>query len=219
MSNFITKIILFFALSASSLYSLHEAKHAPPDGEMKNNYSKAEHQNKKLLKAALHGNLDEVKEALQNGANVNATDEKAHATPLIQVVYAVMGNHTTYNNTYLPILRYLLAQPKIDVNMQTKTTKNSALLLAVHFDNLEMVQALLDAEAALTLQDYLGETAKSLASPRALPIIQYHILARDLAANLLAHDFTEYIIAKKDTYSSGTQVAQEFKNIIREYLG
>lgn len=219
MLNFTTKIILLFALSVSSLFSLHEAKYAPHVGEMKSNYSKVEHQDKKLLHAALHGDLDQVKEALRNGANINATDETDHSTALVKVVYAVMGNHTIYNNTYLPILSYLLAQPTIDVNMQTKTTKSNALLLAVHFDNLEMVQALLEAEAAISLQDYLGETAKSIASPRTLPTIQYYIFMRDLAANLFAHDFIKYIIDKNDTYSSGTQVAQEFKNIIREYLG
>lgn len=219
MSKFITKIIPLFVFNASSLHSLHEAKYAQHDGEMKNNYSKAEHQDKKLLKAAIHGNLDQAREALQDGADINATDEEDHSTALIKVVYAVMGNYLDYNKTYLPILRYLLAQPKIDVNRQTKTTKNSALLLAVHFDNLEMVQELLGAEAALSLHDYLGETAASMASPRILPTIQYHLQARDLAASLFTQDFIEYIIDKNDGYSSGTQVAQDFKNIVREYLG
>jgi ankyrin repeat protein len=177
-------------------------------------------QDTKLLEAAFAGNLDQVTEALQNNANINAVTEGAHATALIQVVYAVMGNYDKHNATYLPILRYLVAQPQIDLNMQTKTTKSSALLLAAHFDNLEMVQALLEAGAAISLPDSQGETAETEATAATTSsIIQLHISKLNLTAQLFADDLREFIINNKDDYSPGTQIADELKNIVREYLG
>ncbi|WP_265025038.1 TomO hydrophobic C-terminal domain-containing protein [Wolbachia endosymbiont (group B) of Pammene fasciana] len=96
---------------------------------------------KKLFKAIDDENLGDFKRALAEGADVNAFNEEG-ITPLI----SIMNNLTVYSEAekeYQSMIRLLLLHRSIDVNIQKKDDVNTALHLAMCFQQQKVLQLLL----------------------------------------------------------------------------
>lgn len=106
-----------------------------------------------LLIAARDGQAEIVRELLAAGANVNATDAIFKATPL---------HKATYNGN-LEILQILLAQPKIDVNVQGPLNGYTPLHDALWHGYAECAKLCVEAGARLDLKGHDGKTPLDIA--------------------------------------------------------
>ena len=93
-----------------------------------------------LLLASRSGALTTVKMLVEAGADVRATDAK-RATCLM---FAAYYGHTD-------TVRYLVGLPEVDLNHRD-TKSNTALHLAVHLNNADVVEVLIDAGADVEIK-------------------------------------------------------------------
>ena len=154
----------------------HPDDETQPDGE--------ETQDKKLLKAVMENKFDDVKKALDNGADVNAKDidgwtaliwasENGH-TKIVEMlldkgadVNAISGSsisalHFASNQGHIDIVKMLLDKgAKVDAKTNSR---NTALIWASEKGHKEVVEMLLDKGADVNAKDNDGKTALILAS-------------------------------------------------------
>ena len=109
-----------------------------------------------FLKAILQGDIQRVEEALAENANVKSRDAYGK-TPLIIVIAEGKLNR-------IPIAERLLSAGA-DVNAQNRNGE-TALIEAVHKDDIEVIQLLLRYEADIHKKDKNGNTALSIAAIR-----------------------------------------------------
>ncbi|WP_264730670.1 ankyrin repeat domain-containing protein [Wolbachia endosymbiont (group B) of Episyrphus balteatus] len=87
--------------------------------------------------------LNHFQQALQEGADVNAFNEEG-MTPLISIIYDLSaGSETEEEKEYQSMIRLLLLHRSIDVNIQKKGDGNTALHLAMSFQQRKVLQLLL----------------------------------------------------------------------------
>ena len=98
----------------------------------------------KLLIAAKHGDLENLKDLIDKGANINCSNDEGF-TPLI----------TSSNQGHLDIVNELL---KYDVNINAKTIGWSALTFAAQCAHLKIVRALLNKNAFINITDHQKTT-------------------------------------------------------------
>lgn len=122
----------------------------------------------KLLVACKTGDLPQVKELVENQyANVNGLSPDHKDSPLTACIR--FGRHA--------ILRYLLSIPTVDVNLPVQLfhgpdQRTSPLILATHYNQLEMVIDLLVAGADRYYYNDSGATALSIATAADLPLLR-----------------------------------------------
>ncbi|MGL9757520.1 MAG: TomO hydrophobic C-terminal domain-containing protein [Wolbachia sp.] len=105
------------------------------------NQTTSEQSTTKLFKAIDDENLEDFKRALAEGANVNAFDKES-MTPLISIITNLSvssGKEKEYQN----MIRLLLLQQSIDVNIYEQNNRNTALHLAMCFQQKKVLQLLL----------------------------------------------------------------------------
>jgi len=142
---------------------------------------------KELFQSVFQGKLNEVEVLVGKGADVNATDQKGH-TPLI---FAATNGHTpvvkflvgagsqldSTDGSGQTALMYackrsfnetaaFLIDSGADVNVQSKKTRVTALMLAAVWNNVELTEMLLKSGADPNLTDLMGRTAKALAKAK-----------------------------------------------------
>ncbi|WP_410542878.1 ankyrin repeat domain-containing protein [Wolbachia endosymbiont of Tetranychus urticae] len=97
----------------------------------------------KLFKAIDDENLGDFERALEEGADVNAFNEEG-MTPLISIIDDLSaGSETEEEKEYQSMIRLLLLHRSIDVNIQEKGDGNTALHLAMSFQQRKVLQLLL----------------------------------------------------------------------------
>lgn len=104
-----------------------------------------------LMLAASNGHQSVVEFLVGNGADINAQDKSGRTA----LLYA---SRRSFNDT-----AKFLIEHGADVNAQSKKRRISSLMLAAVWDNVELVQYLLDHDANPNLTDRFGRTAKLLA--------------------------------------------------------
>ena len=107
-----------------------------------------------LILAASNGHQSVVEFLVNKGADVNARDGSGQS-PLL------LASKRSFNET-----AKFLIEHGADVNAQTKKKRVSSLMLAAVWDNVELVQYLLDHDADPNLMDIFGRTAKLLAEKK-----------------------------------------------------
>lgn len=110
-----------------------------------------EEKNELLIRAVGH-NLEMVKYLIKHRADINAISENKIEAPLLNAIY---GDNSS-------MVKFLLNQPKINVNIQNKVG-NSALELAASQGKKDIVEWLLKKGANKNLLDISGNTALDLA--------------------------------------------------------
>lgn len=95
----------------------------------------------KLFKAIDDENLEAFQQALEEGANVNKFDEQG-MTPLISIVNNLSAGSKT-EKEYQNMIRLLLSHWSIDVNIREQNNNNTALHLAMCFQQKKTLQLLL----------------------------------------------------------------------------
>lgn len=96
---------------------------------------------KKLFKAIDDENLEAFKQAIAEGADVNAFD-KGGMTPLTSIV-TNLSTSSGKEKEYQIMIRLLLLHQRVDVNICEKVNNNTALHLAMCFQQREALQRLL----------------------------------------------------------------------------
>lgn len=132
----------------------------------------AENINQKLLNAVLHGNVDEVKNLLAQGANQNYVvvpgPREAYSGHTVLMVAAdpyIYDEQRKYNNR-LAIIKILLAHgAKVNVITESGST---ALICAVEYGRPDIVALLLKSGAMNTINVRLkgGKTALGIANAK-----------------------------------------------------
>lgn len=103
---------------------------------------------RQLIDAARYGDLDKVKELIDNGANFNIKDGIFKKTPLY---FAVC-------NGYLEIVKYLIDEKKADFNVKDNDGR-TPLHLAASNGCLEIVKYLIDKKKVdFTIKSNFGDT-------------------------------------------------------------
>ncbi|MDE5062111.1 ankyrin repeat domain-containing protein [Wolbachia endosymbiont of Drosophila tsacasi] len=95
----------------------------------------------KLFKAIDDENLEAFKQALAEGADVNAFDKEG-MTPLISIAINLSAGSKT-EKEYQNMIRLLLLHRSIDVNIREQNNNNTALYLAMCFQQKKTLQLLL----------------------------------------------------------------------------
>lgn len=95
----------------------------------------------KLFKAIDDENLGDFERALAEGANVNTFNEEG-MTPLISIINNLSSGYGA-EKEYQSMIRLLLFHRSIDVNIHEKCNGNTALHLAMCFQQKEVLQLLL----------------------------------------------------------------------------
>ncbi|WP_425384422.1 TomO hydrophobic C-terminal domain-containing protein [Wolbachia endosymbiont (group B) of Eupithecia inturbata] len=97
----------------------------------------------KLFEAIDEKKLGDFERALEEGADVNAFNEEG-MTPLISIIGDLSaGSETEEEKEYQSMIRLLLLHRSIDVNIQKKGDGNTALHLAMSFQQRKVLQLLL----------------------------------------------------------------------------
>ncbi|WP_353285028.1 ankyrin repeat domain-containing protein [Wolbachia endosymbiont (group A) of Beris morrisii] len=94
---------------------------------------------KQLFKAVDDENLEDFKQALTEGADVNAFDKEG-MTPLVSIVTNLSAG---FKKEYQNMIRLLLLHQRIDVNICEKSNDDTALHLAMCFQQKKTLQLLL----------------------------------------------------------------------------
>lgn len=100
-----------------------------------------------ILRAAGYGELDRVKELIEQGADINAVDSYTGATALHK---ACQGGH-------LEIVKYLV-ESGIHINTTSVVTGHTALMDAIWFIKVDCCKYLLDQDAAIGISTNYGFT-------------------------------------------------------------
>jgi hypothetical protein len=121
-----------------------------------------------LRRAAIDGNLSEVKELIRKGANVEATNE-----------YGRTALHKASWNSYLEVVKYLVEQGNANVDVTNKDGR-TALHNASANGHLEVVKYLVEQQNAnVDTTDSDGRTALQLAKQFGhLKVVEYLEAAR-----------------------------------------
>ncbi|RYZ17281.1 MAG: ankyrin repeat domain-containing protein [Myxococcaceae bacterium] len=106
-----------------------------------------------ILHAAAQGLLSEIKNAVNQGANIDVTDEKAGASPLMWAA----------KHGYIDIVKYLLSK-KANLNIRSKDRQQSAIMWAAYSGHLPIINLLIAAGADPEEENYRGDTPLSLAA-------------------------------------------------------
>ncbi|UVW83932.1 ankyrin repeat domain-containing protein [Wolbachia endosymbiont of Aedes albopictus] len=102
----------------------------------------------KLFKAIDDENLEAFKQALEGDANVNAFDKEG-MTPLASIVTNLSAGSGT-KKEYQNMIRLLLLHQSIDVNIREQNNGNTALHLAMCFQQKKTLQLLLSHPNIIT---------------------------------------------------------------------
>ena len=114
--------------------------------------------NVQLVQAAERGNLTDVQNALNNGADVNAKDDRG----LTALMMASYGGYT--NGSYAEIVKLLLDK---GANVNIKTHEGiTALSKASSGGNAEVMKLLLAKGADINVKNSKGETALVIAKDK-----------------------------------------------------
>lgn len=103
---------------------------------------------KQLFKAIDNENLEAFKQAIAEGADVNAFDEEG-MTPLISIAINLSAGFKT-EKEYQNMIRLLLLHQSIDVNIREQNNGNTALHLAMCFQQKKTLQLLLSHPNIIT---------------------------------------------------------------------
>jgi len=114
--------------------------------------------NVQLVQAAERGQLTDVQDALNDGADVNAKNDIGF-TALMRASYCGY----TYGS-YAKVVKLLLNKGA-DVNIKTKESI-TALMAASNVGNAEVVKLLLDKGAYVNIKTYEGKTALMIAKDK-----------------------------------------------------
>ncbi|MGY5878165.1 ankyrin repeat domain-containing protein [Wolbachia endosymbiont of Nasonia giraulti] len=95
----------------------------------------------KLFEAIDDGNLGDFERALTEGANVNAFNEEGY-TPLMSIINN-LSSGSGAEKEYQSMIRLLLFHRSIDVNIHEERNGNTALHLAMCFQQKKVLQLLL----------------------------------------------------------------------------
>ncbi|WP_339267023.1 ankyrin repeat domain-containing protein [Paenibacillus sp. FSL K6-1330] len=137
------------------------------------NLEKEEVQNMdhELIEYAEQGNTEQVRQLLQSGANINATDEQGRT--------AVMA--ATYHNHVGTV--EALIQAGADINIRDKQL-NNVFLYAGAEGMMEILRLAIEADADVTLTNRFGGTALIPASDRGhVEIVQELLTRTDIDVN------------------------------------
>jgi len=111
--------------------------------------------------AASEGDVELVKELLEQGLNVNARD--MHGLTPLHV--AALKGHTE--------VAKVLLEHGADVNAREECFENTPLHLTLEKGHLEVVKVLLEHGADINAENSFGETPKDIASGRSKDIEQF----------------------------------------------
>ena len=100
-----------------------------------------------FLSAAFTGKLETINSYLENGGDVNVTDEKGCSALFLAT-----------NLDSVEVIKILLDHGA-NINVQTHTTKQTPLINAAYVGNLEVVKLLVEKGADINIKDMAGETA------------------------------------------------------------
>ncbi|WP_100539492.1 ankyrin repeat domain-containing protein [Paenibacillus sp. GM2FR] len=127
--------------------------------------------NRELIEYAEQGNTEQVRQLLQSGADINATDERGRT--------AVMA--ATYHNHVGTV--EALIQAGADINIRDHQL-NNVFLYAGAEGMMEILQLAIDADADVTLTNRYGGTALIPASDRGhVKIVQELLTRTDVDVN------------------------------------
>ncbi|MGG3504413.1 ankyrin repeat domain-containing protein [Paenibacillus lautus] len=127
--------------------------------------------NHELIEYAEQGNTEQVRQLLQSGANINATDEQGRT--------AVMA--ATYHNHVGTV--EALIQAGADINIRDKQL-NNVFLYAGAEGMMEILRLAIEADADVTLTNRFGGTALIPASDRGhVEIVQELLTRTDIDVN------------------------------------
>ncbi|MGO4786115.1 ankyrin repeat domain-containing protein [Paenibacillus sp. 2KB_20] len=127
--------------------------------------------NHELIEYAEQGNTEQVRQLLQSGANINATDEQGRT--------AVMA--ATYHNHVGTV--EALIQAGADINIRDKQL-NNVFLYAGAEGMVEILRLAIEADADVTLTNRFGGTALIPASDRGhVEIVQELLTRTDIDVN------------------------------------
>jgi len=153
--NFVQKIGLIIFSSLIMLACNNE----PASAEMK----KVSPPEMDLQSAVISGNLDQVRQHIAAGSDLNQAEPMGGSTPLITA--------STFDKRDIA---KALIEAGADVNLQNKDG-STALHSAALFGRVEIIQMLVNAEAKLDIRNNYGANAKDLVSSdfqEMLPVLQ-----------------------------------------------
>eukprot|EP01031_Cornospumella_fuschlensis_P035436 gene35436-42952_t len=106
-----------------------------------------------ILHAAAQGLLSEVKNAVNQGANIDVADENSGVTPLMWAA----------KHGYADIVKYLLSK-KAKLTARSTDRQQSALMWAVYSGNLDIFNLIIKAGGDPEEENYRGDTPLALAA-------------------------------------------------------
>ena len=121
---------------------------------------KVEIYNQILFNAVDEGSLEHARYAVENGADVNATDGPGHQTPLMLVAYG--GLFQQAHEGHLAIVKYLVEETEADVNA-TDVEGDTPLAFAVYGTNENIFKYLVENGADTNVVNVYGRTLWDLA--------------------------------------------------------
>ncbi|WP_162487667.1 ankyrin repeat domain-containing protein [Paenibacillus sp. LC231] len=131
--------------------------------------------NRELIEYAEQGNTEQVRQLLQSGADINATDEQGRT--------AVMA--ATYHNHVGTV--EALIQAGADINIRDHQ-RNNVFLYAGAEGMMEILRLAIEADADVTLTNRYGGTALIPASDRGhVEIVQELLTRTDVDVNHMNH--------------------------------
>lgn len=131
--------------------------------------------NRELIEYAEQGNTEQVRQLLQSGADINATDEQGRT--------AVMA--ATYHNHVGTV--EALIQAGADINIRDHQ-RNNVFLYAGAEGMMEILRLAIEADADVTLTNRYGGTALIPASDRGhVEIVQELLTRTDVDVNHINH--------------------------------
>ncbi|WP_397376672.1 ankyrin repeat domain-containing protein [Paenibacillus sp. p3-SID867] len=131
--------------------------------------------NRELIEFAEQGNTEQVRQLLQSGADINATDEQGRT--------AVMA--ATYHNHVGTV--EALIQAGADINIRDHQ-RNNVFLYAGAEGMMEILRLAIEADADVTLTNRYGGTALIPASDRGhVEIVQELLTRTDVDVNHINH--------------------------------
>ena len=164
------------------------------------------------------GNVSKLKRLLDKKVSINTLDEH-HQSALIVILHEIRYAYDLKNSFYLPLIQFLLATPNFNLDIQESWTYDTALICAVRYKNIPIIQLLLAANASVGIKNWQQFTAIDYAAEddtkELSSILKNHIHQLD---TLIKNDIENHIANKQDEEAVGTAVAFDIAQIIRGYL-